>query len=128
MIVNGGYLNPALDKPLHYGADLGVGEYQITHDHGAIARRLKRQPRTERERRFDRHSIDGHMQIRAWQAVLVHASRLVRSLLADRFIDLRPVNVASSHGGTQGKSRQASNPWRDSFHFESSERVCINSL
>src|SRR5271168_230490 len=90
VVVNRRDLDAIVREAFHHGADLSVGEHQITHEHGAAAHGNKRDPSAEREGWFDRNAVNVNLKIASRQSVLVNATRQASARLAYRGIDLVP--------------------------------------
>ena len=75
VIVDGGYLEPALDHLEHDRIDFGFEEHEVAHHHGLSLNRLERDPAAERQRRLDGDAVERHGEIGARKTVAVHVAR-----------------------------------------------------
>jgi hypothetical protein len=55
----------------HNWLNLSLGQHEIAHDNRAAAHPLEAEPASQRERRLDDHSVHGHLEVAARNAVAV---------------------------------------------------------
>jgi len=107
MVVERGDLDSAGDKLGHHRIHFGIGEHQIAHDHRLTpAMRYERQPGAERQRRFQGHAVEHHMQVAARQADAIDTARHLGARFADGGGDRLFPGFSRQCGRTQSEKPQ----------------------
>ncbi len=106
VVVDACDLKTAGQELCHRRVDFGAEQNKVAHHHYFIAHRLERRPATQREGRFERDTVERHLQIGARKTVAVNVAGNdgAPTQLA---VDFLPVHTLSI--GQDGESRGCGN-------------------
>src|SRR5438270_12809158 len=104
MIVNGALFDPPILQNRDHAIHFRFEQDEIAHHHGVIAIRGEGNPRSECERRLDRHALNDDVKIAARKRYFVNAARLHRSVAAEGVADVVPLDRGEEEKSSDHRS------------------------